>query len=87
MPCMLLVYIYLGCYAALSSVNMLASVQRGKTKSKDVVDVSRFLNRLLGIQTTLQNKLFAFFSDTMDAVIRKAKRLGRYDGGILGACV
>ena len=31
----------------------------------------------------LQNKVFSYFTDTLDEVIRRAKRSGRWDSGIL----
>ncbi|XP_077867871.1 protein strawberry notch homolog 1-like [Saccoglossus kowalevskii] len=49
--------------------------------------MSKFLNRILGMEVELQNKLFAFFSDTLNALIQQAKRNGRWDMGILGSQV
>ena len=46
--------------------------------------MTKFLNRLLGLNVELQNALFKYFSDTMEAVIKDAKRTGRYDSGIIG---
>ena len=46
--------------------------------------MNKFLNRLLGLEVELQNALFQYFSDTLDAVIKRAKKLGRYDLGIMG---
>jgi hypothetical protein len=46
--------------------------------------MSKFLNRLLGLEVEVQNALFKYFSDTMEAVIRISKRMGRYDPGIIG---
>ena len=51
---------------------------------KDATTMSRFLNRILGISVRLQNKLFAYFTDTLSAIIQHAKKIGRWDGGILG---
>ncbi len=45
--------------------------------------MSRFLNRILGLSVSLQNKLFAYFSDTLAAVIKNAKRVGKWDLGIM----
>ncbi len=50
---------------------------------KDSTTMSRFLNRILGLPVKLQNQLFSYFSDTLAAVIQKAKRTGHWDGGIL----
>ena len=42
------------------------------------------MNRILGMEVEKQNALFAFFSDTLNALIAEAKRLGEYDLGIMG---
>ena len=49
--------------------------------------MSRFLNRILGIEVELQNRLFAYFTDTLSVVVQQAKRSGRWDEGILGTGV
>lgn len=46
--------------------------------------MSKFLNRILGLDVDVQNALFQYFTDTLDAVVKQAKRLGRYDLGIMG---
>ena len=53
------------------------------TLEKDYYSISKFLNRLLGIQVELQNAIFKYFSDTLEEVVREAKRLGRYEVGII----
>lgn len=50
---------------------------------KDYNNISKFLNRLLGLKVDLQNALFKYFMDTMDAVVSSAKREGKFDLGIL----
>ena len=52
--------------------------------SVDYNNISKFLNRILGIEVELQNKLFRFFTDTLTSVIRDQKRRGAWDMGILG---
>lgn len=42
-------------------------------------DVSKLLNRLLGVPVKLQGNIFAFFMALQDAEIREAKRLGTFD--------
>ncbi len=37
----------------------------------------------MGLPVELQNKVFSYFTDTLDEVIRRAKRSGRWDSGIL----
>ena len=51
---------------------------------KDYNNISKFLNRILGMPVDLQNRLFKYFQDTLNAIILKEKRLGRFDLGILG---
>jgi len=50
----------------------------------DYNNISKFLNRILGIEVELQNKLFRFFTDTLSSVILDQKRRGTWDMGILG---
>merc|ERR1719193_755635 len=53
------------------------------TLDKGYNDMSKFLNRILGMHVEKQNLLFKYFSDTLAAIISQAKRSGRYDQGIL----
>ncbi|XP_063628305.1 protein strawberry notch [Cydia splendana] len=62
------------------------------TLDKDYNNMSKFLNRILGMPVELQNRLFKYFTDTLNAVMEQAKRSGRFDLGILdlgsaGECV
>lgn len=50
---------------------------------KDYNNMSKFLNRILGMPVDLQNRLFKYFTDTLTAVMEQAKRSGRFDLGIL----
>lgn len=50
---------------------------------KDYSNMSKFLNRILGMPVELQNRLFRYFTDTLAAVVTQAKRTGRFDLGIL----
>ncbi|XP_037292604.1 protein strawberry notch isoform X3 [Manduca sexta] len=50
---------------------------------KDYNNMSKFLNRILGMPVELQNRLFKYFTDTLTAVMEQAKRSGRFDLGIL----
>ncbi|XP_056373366.1 protein strawberry notch homolog 2 isoform X3 [Hyla sarda] len=58
-----------------------------ETKYNVVVDkecsVTKFLNRMLGLEVHKQNSLFQFFSDTFDFLIERDKKDGKYDMGIL----
>ena len=40
-------------------------------------EMSKFLNRILGMHVEKQNLLFKYFSDTLSAIISQAKRSGR----------
>lgn len=51
---------------------------------KDYNNISKFLNRILGMPVDLQNRLFKYFTDTLEANIGHAKKQGRFDLGILG---
>lgn len=50
---------------------------------KDYNNMSKFLNRILGMPVELQNRLFKYFTDTLQAIITQAKKSGRFDLGIL----
>ncbi|XP_075983440.1 protein strawberry notch isoform X2 [Anticarsia gemmatalis] len=50
---------------------------------KDYNNMSKFLNRILGMPVELQNRLFKYFTDTLAAVMEQARRSGRFDLGIL----
>ncbi|CAG0894216.1 unnamed protein product [Darwinula stevensoni] len=50
---------------------------------KDFNNISKFLNRILGLPVELQNRLFQYFTDTLNAIVSQAKKAGRYDLGIL----
>lgn len=51
---------------------------------KDYNSIAKFLNRILGMPVELQNRLFTYFTDTLTATITQAKKIGRFDLGILG---
>uniref|UniRef100_A0A0A9Y5M8 Protein strawberry notch n=2 Tax=Lygus hesperus TaxID=30085 RepID=A0A0A9Y5M8_LYGHE len=50
---------------------------------KDYNNMSKFLNRILGMPVELQNRLFKYFTDTLQAIVTQAKKTGRFDLGIL----
>uniref|UniRef100_A0AAY4EJU5 Protein strawberry notch homolog 2 n=1 Tax=Denticeps clupeoides TaxID=299321 RepID=A0AAY4EJU5_9TELE len=45
--------------------------------------ISKFLNRILGLEVHRQNFLFQYFTDNFDHLIEKDKKEGKYDMGIL----
>ncbi|XP_071944970.1 protein strawberry notch homolog 1-like [Antedon mediterranea] len=70
---------------ALIGVGMLIKDEQLENASldKDYTSISKFLNRILGIQVDLQNKLFQYFMDTLNHIINNAKKDGVWDMGIL----
>lgn len=56
--------------------------KNSKVVDKDL-DISKFLNRILGVPVELQNRLFQYFTDTLAAIVLQAKKSGRYDMGFL----
>ena len=54
------------------------------TCALDMSNISRFLNRILGVEVNLQNTLFAYFVETLNTVIAQAKKAKAWDEGILG---
>ncbi|XP_061457089.1 protein strawberry notch homolog 2 isoform X2 [Rhineura floridana] len=52
------------------------------TVEKDC-SITKFLNRILGLEVHKQNLLFQYFSDTFDYLIERDKKDGKYDMGIL----
>eukprot|EP00775_Hariotina_reticulata_P007699 gene7699-7898_t len=59
-----------------------ASTTAGGSTSKDLGDVRRFLNRLLGLPLGRQNLLFNYFAATLAAEITAARAEGRYNEGV-----
>uniref|UniRef100_A0AAQ4QES5 Protein strawberry notch homolog 2 n=1 Tax=Gasterosteus aculeatus aculeatus TaxID=481459 RepID=A0AAQ4QES5_GASAC len=49
--------------------------------------ITKFLNRILGLEVHKQNFLFQYFTDNFDYLIEKDKKEGKYDMGILGTSV
>ncbi|XP_065892542.1 protein strawberry notch homolog 1-like isoform X2 [Dysidea avara] len=78
--------------AALVGVGIVVKAGSHYHLDKDSYNMTRFLNRILGLPVGLQNKLFNYFTDTLGALIQQAKRMGKWDNGILdfgaaGECV
>lgn len=46
--------------------------------------ITKFLNRILGLEVHKQNSLFQYFTNNFDYLIEKDKKEGKYDMGILG---
>ncbi|XP_052798983.1 protein strawberry notch homolog 1-like isoform X2 [Mya arenaria] len=73
------------CQQAFVGVGMITKESRDAIPmlDKDYNNISKFLNRLLGVEVTLQNALFKYFSSTLTTVILEAKKSGRWDMGIM----
>lgn len=72
--------------AALVGVGLICNSETNPgvlTLDKDYTNISKFLNRILGMPVDLQNRLFQYFTDTLAAIVTQAKKSGRYDLGIL----
>ncbi|XP_026061239.1 protein strawberry notch homolog 2-like isoform X1 [Carassius auratus] len=54
----------------------------GLNTEKDC-SITKFLNRILGLEVHQQNSLFQYFTDNFDYLINKDKKEGKYDMGIL----
>lgn len=48
------------------------------------VNMTRFLNRILGMPVDVQNYLFSHFMQVMEDIIERAKRDGKFEMGIMG---
>ena len=66
------------------AVYALASDAARALSGPDATNLTKFLNRLLGVPVKLQNQLFNYFTDTLAVLVQQAKRMGKWDGGILG---
>ncbi|MCH79441.1 strawberry notch-like protein, partial [Trifolium medium] len=64
---------------ALASVGISELTLRGEVKN----DIGRFLNRILGIAPVIQNRLFGFFVDILNHLVREARDKGVLDTGIV----
>ncbi|XP_053156110.1 protein strawberry notch homolog 2 isoform X2 [Hemicordylus capensis] len=67
---------------ALLSVGIGCKEVRYGAAEKDC-SITKFLNRILGLEVDRQNLLFQYFSDTFDYLIERDKKDGKYDMGIL----
>ncbi|XP_059425433.1 si:ch73-63e15.2 isoform X3 [Carassius carassius] len=64
-------------------VGMLCSQSRLGINTEKDCNISKFLNRILGLEVHKQNSLFQYFTDNFDYLIEKDKKEGKYDMGIL----
>jgi len=66
-----------------SAAAIAAGTLQISVKDSEMGNVPRFLNRLLGIAVDEQQDIFAYFSDTFDACVLRAKSSGKWDEGIV----
>lgn len=52
-------------------------------KDSDAGDVSKFLNRILGLSVEKQNLMFNYFTEVLKLTIQNARKEGRYNEGML----
>ncbi|XP_074658013.1 uncharacterized protein LOC141910988 [Tubulanus polymorphus] len=52
-------------------------------KEKDLNDVGKFLNRILGLSVRYQNIIFTYFSKCLENAIQIAKKEGHYNEGLV----
>ncbi|KAF7636928.1 hypothetical protein Mgra_00003667 [Meloidogyne graminicola] len=68
----------------LEGVGMICSLPNGGyAVERDSNSIPKFLNRLLGFPVYAQNKLFQYFNDICEELIKQAKVDGTFDMGIL----
>lgn len=80
-------FIFLDVGGALVGVGLIINNEASPgnlTLDKDYNNISKFLNRILGMPVELQNRLFKYFTDVLHHIITQAKKSGRFDLGILG---
>ena len=65
----------------LSDANVASLMETG-AGAKDVGDVRKFLNRILGLPVRGQNLLFGYFTEVMEAEVKAAKAEGKYSEGV-----
>lgn len=67
----------------MKDVGMLCSQPRLGINTEKDCNITKFLNRILGLEVYKQNSLFQYFIDNFDYLIEKDKKEGNYDMGIL----
>jgi hypothetical protein len=65
-----------------SSLEVMGVEEGGVLKEGDMGDVSKFLNRLLGLKVLNQNMMFAYFCECLSVIISIAKKEGRFNEGV-----
>nr|KAG5712361.1 hypothetical protein BaRGS_023940 [Batillaria attramentaria] len=71
------------CLLLMGVVDDTTLVRCARVSDAYLSDVSKFLNRILGLRTDHQNMIFSYFTECMEVIVQNAKREGRYDEGLL----
>ncbi|KAL3320693.1 Protein strawberry notch 1 [Cichlidogyrus casuarinus] len=58
-------------------------LMNNKGRDRESSQMTKFLNRMLGMRVNIQNGLFRYFSDTLDELLKRAKREKKLDLGIM----
>ncbi|XP_065178274.1 uncharacterized protein LOC135808951 [Sycon ciliatum] len=69
-----------GCLESMGLVQNIAT--GGVVRDKENTDVSRFLNRILGLKVQEQNQIFSYFTACLGKAIEAAKKDGTYSEGV-----
>lgn len=77
-------YFLLDVTRALAGVGLVNIQRRIAYLENDYNNVTKFLNRILGLPVDLQNRLFKYYTDVLQHIVTKVKKSGRYDLEILG---
>ncbi|KAJ8030843.1 Protein FORGETTER 1 [Holothuria leucospilota] len=64
-------------------MGVLETMNSHSIKDSYVKDVSKFLNRILGLKVKKQNMIFNYFYECLQATIATAKKEGKYNEGLL----
>uniref|UniRef100_A0A8C4WVN5 Protein strawberry notch homolog 2 n=1 Tax=Eptatretus burgeri TaxID=7764 RepID=A0A8C4WVN5_EPTBU len=67
----------------LLGVGIITKDARGNLTVEKELGLSKFLNRLLGLEVERQAALFTYFCSTFEIIMKAAKNAGNYDMGIL----
>ena len=63
-------------------ISIIKTIPRVMMLEKDYLDVTKFLNRILGMPVGLQNELFQYYTATLANVVIQAKRTGQFNSGL-----
>uniref|UniRef100_A0A8C1SG20 Protein strawberry notch homolog 2 n=1 Tax=Cyprinus carpio TaxID=7962 RepID=A0A8C1SG20_CYPCA len=76
-------YSLIFCMQGMIDVGIFCKEPRLSQNTERDCSITKFLNRILGMEVHHQNSLFQYFTDNFDYLINKDKKEGKYDMGIL----